>query len=181
MTNFNICVPARNFAPCVCSCLFLKLFLTLRQSWPSSLVQEKTIVLFVSDHCTSLLVQVRHDWNCMSLLLNIVPVLSTENTLPLSFLRKLSGLLNSWWLILFPLFRSWLWSFEFSSSDQCEVLQMSSIVNNLFAHYFEWFLQRTKPKHSEAEQNLVILTCTILSGSHLKAYHLRKIELIVIV
>ena len=34
----------------------------------------KTIVLFVSDHCIRLLVPVCHDWNCMSLLSNIVHV-----------------------------------------------------------------------------------------------------------
>ena len=113
--------------------------LSHRQSWPSNLVREQTIVLFVSDHCTSLLVLVCHDWNYMSLLLNIVHVLSTENTLPLSSLRRLSFLFNSRGLILFPQLRSGLWSFEFSSSDQYEVLQMSqsyitclSIVSNGF-------------------------------------------------
>ena len=48
-------------------------FLAFRQSRPSNLVREKTIV---SDHCTSLLALVRHDWNCMSLLSNIVHLLS---------------------------------------------------------------------------------------------------------
>ena len=37
-------VTARNSDLFVCSGLFLKIFLPLRQSWPSSLVQEKTIV-----------------------------------------------------------------------------------------------------------------------------------------
>ena len=36
-------------------CVFLRIFLSLRQSWPSSLAREKTVVLFVSDHCVSLL------------------------------------------------------------------------------------------------------------------------------
>ena len=151
-------------------------FLTLRQSWPSNLVQEKTIVL-LSDHCTSLLVQVRDDWNCVSLFWNIVHVLSTEHTLPLSFQRRISVLFDSWWLILFPQLRSGLWSFEFSSSDTYEVLQMFSILKNSHVHYFEWFLGRTMPRRSDAEQNLVISTRTILPGSHLKAYHLLIIEL----
>ena len=55
---------------------------------------------------------------------------------------------------------------------------MSSIVNNLFVHCFERSLGRTKLRRSEAEQSIVILTCTILPGSHLKAYHLLIIELI---
>ena len=54
---------------------------------------------------------------------------------------------------------------------------MSSIVNNLSAHYFERFLDRTLPRRAEAEQSPVILTCTILPGSHRKAYRLLIIEL----
>ena len=54
---------------------------------------------------------------------------------------------------------------------------MSSIVNNSTVHCFEQFLDRTKLKRSEAEQSVVILTCTILPGSHLKAHHLLIIEL----
>ena len=172
MTGFyKYWITARNFA--LCCLMFLKIFLLLRQSWPSSSVQDKTIVLFASDHRTSLLVQVRHDWNYVSLLRNIVHVPSTENTLTLSLLRKLSVLFASWWLLLFPQLRSGLWHFEFSSSDQQEVLQKSSIVNNLYVHYFERFLDRTKPRQSEAEQSPVILTCTIIPGSHLKANPLR--------
>ena len=109
-------------------------------------------------------------WNYMSLLWNIVHVLFTEHTLPLSFLRRLSVLFDSWWLILSPQLRSGLWSFEFSSSDQDEVLQMFSILKNSHVHYFEWFLGRTKPRRSEAEQNLVISTRTILPGSHNRAW-----------
>ena len=128
-------------------------FLSLRQSWPSNLVREKTIVLFVSDHRASLLELVCHDWNFMSLLSNIVHVLSTQHTLPVSSPRMPSFLFDSWWLILFPQLRFGLWSFEFSSSDQYEVLQMSSIVNNLSVHWFERCLDRTTtPRRSEAEQ-----------------------------
>ena len=71
---------------------FWGFFYSLRQSWPSNLVREKTIVLFVPDHRTSLFVIVRHDWNYTSR--NIVHVPSTE-----SFpLRRLSFLFE--WLIL---------------------------------------------------------------------------------
>ena len=44
----------------------------------------------------------------MSLLLNIVHVLSSENTLTLSSLRRLSFLFDSWLLLLFPQLRSGL-------------------------------------------------------------------------
>ena len=65
---------------------------------------------------------------------------------------ELSFLFDSWWLILFPQRRFGLWSFEFASSDQYEVLQMSSIVNNLSVHWFERFLDRTTTsRRSEAE------------------------------
>ena len=79
---------------------------------------------------------------------------------------------DSWWLLLSPQLRSGLWSSEFSSSDQYEVLQTFSIVNNLSVHCFGQFLSRTKPRQSEAEQSPAILTCTILSGSHLNACRL---------
>ena len=77
---------------------------------------------------------------------------------------------DSWCLLLSPQLRSGLWSFEFSS------LKTFSIVNNLSVHCFEQFLGRTKPRQSEAEQSPVILTCTILRGSHLTAYRLLIIE-----
>ena len=154
----------------LCCLMFLRIFLPLRQSWPSNLVREQTIVLFVSDRRTSLLVLVCHDWNYMSLL-------STENTIPLSSLRKLSFLFDSWWLLLFPHLRSELWSLEFSSSDQYEVLQTHSLVKNLSAHHFEQFMGHRKPQQSEAEQSPEILTCTIVPRSHLKAHRLLIIEL----
>ena len=87
----------------------------------------------VSDHCTCLLVLVSHDWNCM------------RNSLPLSSQLRLSILSDSWWLTLIPRHRSEPWSFEFSPSDQHEVLQTSSMVNNLSVHCFERFFGRTKP------------------------------------
>ena len=60
------------------------------------------------------------------------------------------------------------WSFDFSSSDQYEVLQTILILTNSVVHCFWQFLGRTKSRQSEAEQ---ILTCTILPGSYLKAFH----------
>ena len=88
----------------------------------------------------------------------------------LSKRRTLSFDFDSGLLTLFPQDRSDLWCFEFSSSDQYEVLQTSSIANNLFAHYFERFLNRTKPRQPEAEQSPVILTSTMLPAPHLKAF-----------
>ena len=102
----------------------------------------------------------------MSLLLNIVHVSSTENTIPLSSLRWRSFFSDSWWLIFFPQLRSGLWSFEFSSSDQT--------VNNLSVHCFERFLDHTEPRLSEPEQNPVILTFTLCEGSYLKACRWRS-------
>ena len=102
----------------------LRVFLTLGQTWPSNLVREKTVVLLVSDHRASLLELVCHGWNYMSLLSNIVHVLSTQHNLTLCSPRRLSFLFDSWWLILFPQLRFGLWSFEFSSSDQYDVLQI---------------------------------------------------------
>ena len=77
---------------------------------------------------------------------NIVHV---PSTLRLSSQRWLSFLFDSWWLILFPEHRSETWSFEWSSPDQYEVLQLSSIVNNSAFHCFEHFLDHTKPTQSE--------------------------------
>ena len=102
-----------------------------------------------------------HDWDFMRLLWNTVHVPSPENTLPLSSQPRLCFLFDSWWLLLFPQLRYGLWSFEFSSSDQYEVLQLSSILNYSVVHCFEQFQGRTKPKQSEAEQSPVILTWKI--------------------
>ena len=44
-------------------------------------------------------------------------------------------------------------------------------------HCFEPFLDHAMPIQSGVEQNSVILTCTILPGSHLKACRLLIIEL----
>ena len=151
--NFTISVSAMNVAPfCLksfhhCCLNLLRVFLPLRQS----------TVFFVCEfrHCFQWLI---HDWNYMSLLSNIVQLLSTDSILPLSSKR----LFDSWWLLLFPQFRYGLWSFEFSSSDQYEVLEMSSILNYSVVHCFAQFQGRTKPKQSEAEQSPVFLTCMIL-------------------
>ena len=102
---------------------------------------------------------------------------STENTLPLSshnvgFLSFLTLGDSS--------FHNFVPDSELSSShhlNQYVVIQTSSIVNNLSNHCFDRFSNRTKPRRSEAEQSSVILTCTILPGSHTKACHLLIIEL----
>ena len=94
-------------------------------------------------HCFQWLI---HDWNYM------------DSILPLSSQR----LFDSWSLLLSLLLHSGLWRFEFSSSDQHEVLQMSSILNYSVVHCFAQFLGRTKLKQSEADQSRVILTCLIL-------------------
>ena len=75
----------------------VRVFVPRRQSLPSSGMQEKTIVLSVSDLFHRCWRPYCHDWNCMSLLWNIVHVPSTENTLPLSFQRRLSFL---FWLLV---------------------------------------------------------------------------------
>ena len=137
----------------LCCLMVLKIFLPRRQSWPLNLVRDKTIVLFVSDYRTSLLVLVCDDWNYMSLLLNIVHVPSTDSILPLSSPR---WPFFPWLLLLFPQLRSGLWNFDFWSSDQYEVLQTSSIVNNLSAQYFGRSLSRTKPRQYEAEESHAI-------------------------
>ena len=52
---------------------------------------------------------------------------------------------------------------------QSKITCLLIVSNGLF--------NRTMPRQSEAEQSPVILTCTILPGSHLKAYRLLTIKL----
>ena len=116
-------VSAWNFAPFVwrdflfVAWCFRGVFVSLRQSWPSNLVRERTIVFFVwkHRHCFQGLID---DWNCTSLLSNIVHLFSTESILPLSSRRRLSFLFDSWSLLLSQQLRSGLWSVEFSSFDE---------------------------------------------------------------
>ena len=56
--------------------------------------------------------------------------------------------------------------------DRCERGDQTPDVTCL-----ERFLDRTKPRRSEAEQSPANLICTILPGSHLKACRLLKMEL----
>ena len=76
---------------------------SLRQSWTSNLVRERTIVLLLCEPriCRQML---DHGGNYTNLLSNIVPLLSTESILPLSSRRKLSFLFDSWLLLVSPLF-----------------------------------------------------------------------------
>ena len=178
----TISVSTRNVPPFVwrafisVAWIFWGFFLPLRQSWPSNLVRERTIVLFVCEfhHCFQWLI---HDWNYMSLLSNIVQLLSTDSILPLPSQRELSFLFDCWSLLLSQQLRSGLWNFELSSFDQYEVLQMSSILNNSVVHCFEQFLGRTKPRESEADQNPAILTWKNPPGSHRNAFRSPIIEL----
>ena len=67
--------------------------------------------------------------------------------------------------------------FEFSSSDPYEVLQMSVILKwARLPIISNGFLVVQSQNSLKLNRNLVILICTILSGSHLKAYHLLIIE-----
>ena len=134
------------------------------------------IVHFVSDPCHCFQRLGCHDWNCVGLIWNTVHVHFTENTLLLSFQRRLSFLYDPWWLISCPQHRSRLWSFEFSSSDQHEVSQLSLICDSSVP-WFAPFLDRTMPSQSEFDQNLPVLTCTILPGSCLRAFHSQKINI----
>ena len=119
-------------------CLIPLRFVVPRRQFvlPSNGMWEKTFILFVSGLRHYFQRLLCHDWNCTSLLWNIVHVPSTENTLPLSSQRRLSFLLTV------TSFRTW--SFEFSSSDQFEVLRLSSIVNSSASHVFEHFLDHYK-------------------------------------
>ena len=65
----------------------LNFFRVFRQSVPSLLVRQRTMVLLVSDRIRFL--QLDHDWSYKSLLLNIVQLLSTDSILPLSSPRRL--------------------------------------------------------------------------------------------
>ena len=87
----------------LCCLMFLRIFLPLRQSWPSNLVREDDrpfrlwpFPLSPKDGRSSL-------------------KLHESNTIPLSSPRKLSFLFDSWRLLLFPKLRSRLWNFKFSS------------------------------------------------------------------
>ena len=58
--------------------------------------------------------------------------------------------------MLVPQHRSEPLSFEFTSSDQHEVLQLSLIVNSSAFFCFQPFLDHIKPLQSEVDQNSVI-------------------------
>ena len=115
--SYNFCIGTEFRSFClksfhVCCLILVRFFLPRRQSWLSNLVLERTIVLFVSDHRTSLLVPVCHDWNYMSLFSNIVPVPSTENSLPLSSQRSVPLSTTSFWTLEFRVRINWsIWLF----------------------------------------------------------------------
>ena len=112
---------------------------------------------FVSDFCPCFQRLEGHDWNYMNLFWNIVHVLSIENILLLSSLRRL--------LFLFLTFGDWSSFhnivsdsdvFDFSSSDQYEVSLQFSIADSSVFHCFVQLLDHTRPSQSEVEQNSVI-------------------------
>ena len=115
-------------------------------------------------------------FSSMSLLLNIVHVPSTDNTLPLSSHRRLRFLF--WLLVTDPLSTTSLrtWSFEFSLSDRYEVF--TAVFNwwwvGSFVRAVSW--SYTKKSQSGVERNLPILTCTILPGSNLKVLYSQLIK-----
>ena len=92
-------------------------------------------------------------------------------TLPLSSQHRPCFLFASWWLNPFPQHRSGLWNSDFSSFDQYEVSQQFSIVDNSVSNLFEQFPDHTMPSQCDVVRISVILTCTILRGSGLKAFH----------
>ena len=101
-------------------------------------------------------------------LLSVCLPLKTLSHFPLSV--GFLSFFDSWWLILFPQHRSGPCSVEFSSSDQYEVLQLSSIVDSS-APCFAPFLGHTKPTQSEAEQNFSNFDLYDPSRIHLSADH----------
>ena len=135
-------------------------------------MQEKTIVLFVSDCYLCFQKLESHHWNYKSLLRNIVRMLSTENTLPLSclYIAFVSFLTLGDWTP-FPQHRSGLWNSDFSSSDQYEVSLQFSKVDSSVSHCLEQLPDHTMTSQSKIVRNSVFLTCTILPGSGLKAFH----------
>ena len=122
MTDYyNFCIGTEFCSFCLkslhlCCLILLRVFLPRRLSWPSNLVRQRTTVLFVSDLRHGF-PRLLHDWNCMSVLSIIVHLICIEKILP----RQLR-------------------------SDQYEVLQTSSILNNSFVNCFWQFLGRTKAK-----------------------------------
>ena len=151
------------------SCLLPDPCEELRSS-PSNGMQEKTIVLFVSNLCHCFQRLEGHDWNYMSLLWDIVHVPSTEK---LSYFPLNTGFLSFMTLVTDPLSTTSLRAlkFPFSSCSQYEVSLQFLIAYSLVTHCFEQFLDRTRPTQSEAEQNPVILTSIFLPGPRLEAFH----------
>ena len=118
MTNFYTFVTARNLAPFVCRASFLACFWKFcfpfvslglwvwcrrrRSSFGSLATVQVSLYQFVMTETTWVPIK------------NIVHAPSTEHALTLSSQRRLSFLLNSWWLLIFPQLRCGPWSFEFS-------------------------------------------------------------------
>ena len=146
---------------------------SLRQSLPSNLVRERTIVLLVSDHRTSL--------PCTSLSwleLHESPFEHCPCAYTPTFLSTWA-FCPVWLLVTAPLATTSFRSLKFRILISWSIWILTEVfnLNNVSAHFFERFLGRTKPRRSEAEQNPAILTCTILPGSHLWEFRSLIIEL----
>ena len=110
-----------------------------RWSVPSHLVRKRMIVLLTCGPLSGFQL-LAHGGNCLSLLLNLVHLLSTDSILPLSSQRRFSFSYNPWLLLLFPPLRSGSWSFCSSGSDQYAILHTSSIFDSLVVLCFEQVL-----------------------------------------
>ena len=122
-------------------------FFFFRQSVSALLEHDKTNVLLVHDYFRG--------WNCKSLFLNTVHLLSTSNILPSSFPRWRFSLCDPQPVLLSQSFHSGHWSCASYSSDQYVVLPWSSIFGSLAMPAFDQFLGRTLLILFDAEQNLV--------------------------
>ena len=151
--HYNFCIGTEFSSFCLksfhlCCLTLLRVFLLRRQFWPSDLVRERAIVLFVSDLRHGFRRPV-HDWSFMSLRSNIVHLISTENILPPSYQRRLSFLFDrSFCTLKFRVFIVW------STWSLTDVFFL--IFHNSVFHCFWHFLGRTKPRQSESEQNPAI-------------------------
>ena len=144
-------------------CCLNSLRVSARQSVPSLLVQEKTILLFVSDHiCFQTL---DHDGNNMSLLLKIVHLLSTDS---MSHLPIHAGFFPFKLLVTAPLSTISFQALKF------RVLIVWSI--SVF-RCFEYSLVHTKPTQSQAEQNPAIFDLCNTRGPSPWVFHLLPVEL----
>ena len=102
----------------------------------------------------------RRGGKCKHPLLNTVLLLSIDSFLLFSFQRWDCFLSESWSILLFQLFRFWLWNFVSWSFDLCVSSPRSSSSDNSASINLDGFLVRTSPIPSGAERTLVFASCT---------------------